>query len=140
MASTVKPTPIALVVCDSIYSDPSGKAALVGLFNNINVQTFPARHSRMAVFVSLTGLRDESTAQLKIVHSETHKPVLAAKGQFPNGTNPLMVVDLHFILNNVTFPEAGRYYIEFWSNDHLIVQRPFEVQEIAKNGKTNDNA
>ena len=134
MASTVKPTPIALVVCDSIYMEPGGKTALVGLFNSISAQTFPCKHPRMAVFASLTGLRNASTAKLEIVHAENDRVVVSAQGEFPEVESPLMVVDMNFIFNNVIFPEEGTYYIRFWANDHLLVMRPFTVGSVKKQG------
>jgi hypothetical protein len=140
MASTVKPTPISLVVCDNIYQEqPVGKTALVGLFSGIFAASFPATHPRMAVFVSVTGVREESTAKLDIVHAETDKAVISVQGPFPGKFSPTTVVDMNFILNNVTFPEEGRYYIRFWANDHLLLMRPFEVKLMKKAGESKND-
>lgn len=140
MPSTVKPTPIALVVCDNIYHEPSGKVALVGLFNNIATDQMPAKLHRMAIFASLTDLRDGSTAKLEIVHGENDRIIVAAQGPFPKGYTPLTVIDMNFIFNNVTFPDVGTYFIRFWANDHLLLMRPFEVAVTKKKGEPkNDN-
>ena len=138
MPSSVKPTPIALVVCDNIYSEPGGKTALVGLFSGIAASSFPARHPRMAVFASLTGLRSHATAKLEIVHAETEDVIVSAQGPFPDRYTPLTVVDINFIFNNVVFPSEGTYYIRFWANEHLILMRPFEVKPIKKRGANKD--
>ena len=139
MPSSVKPTPIALVVCDNIYSEPGGgKTALVGLFSGITASSFPARHPRMAVFASLTGLRSDATAKLEIVHAETDHVIVSAQGPFPKECTPLTVVDMNFIFDNVVFPSAGTYYIRFWANEHLIVMRPFEVRPSRKRGAKKD--
>ena len=134
MSSTVKPTLIALVVCDGIYHEVQGKTALVGLFNNITARVFPVTHPRMAVFASLTGLREQSTAKLEIVHGENDRPIVSLQGPFPGNLTPLTVVDMNFVLSNVTFPEEGTYFIRFWANDHLLVMRPFKVNLIKKSG------
>ena len=139
MPNHVKPTPIALVVCDNIYSEPGGKTALVGLFSGITASSFPARHPRMAVFASLTGLRSDAKAKLEIVHAETDDVIVSAEGPFPGGHTPLTVVDINFIFNNVVFPSEGTHYIRFWANEHLIVMRPFEVRQAKKPG-ANKNA
>ena len=138
MPSSVKPTPIALVVCDNIYSEPGGKTALVGLFTGIVAPKVPVRHPRMAVFASVTGLREGATAKLEIVHAETDRTIVAAEGPFPKGHTPLTVVDMNFIFNNVIFPKEGTYYIRFWVNDYPIVMRPFQVSVIKKRGETED--
>lgn len=134
MPSNVKPTPIALVLCDTIYQEPGGKVALVGLFNAINTVALPTKHPRMAVFASVTGLRPGSKAKLDIVHSETEQVVVSAEGPFPPSADPVCVADLHFILNNVVFQEEGKYYIRFWGNDHLLMMRPFHVNRVKKQG------
>jgi hypothetical protein len=140
MASTVKPTPISLVVCDNIYQEqPAGKTALVGLFSGIFATSFPATHPRMAVFVSVTGVREESTAKVEIVHAETEKAVISVEGPFPGKFSPTTVVDMNFILSNVTFPEEGTYFIRFWANDHLLVQRPFDVRQMKAPGGRKDD-
>lgn len=126
-SSNVKPSIIALIVCDNIYVEQGGKSALVGLFSNITTKKFPTTHSRLAVFVSVTDLRPNSTGRLEIVHSETDQSVVEATGAFGKNVSPLVVVDMHFILNNLVFPEAGTYFIRFWVNQHLLVQRPFNV-------------
>lgn len=130
MTSQVRPTPIALVVCDNIYQEPGGKIALVGLFSSINAQRFPVKHPRMGIFASVTGVREGSTAKLEIVHAENDTVIVSAGGPFPKGSEPLSIVDMHFVLNNVIFPESGLYYIRFWGNDHLLMMRPFNLQEL----------
>ncbi|MDO8631409.1 MAG: hypothetical protein Q7R41_13050 [Phycisphaerales bacterium] len=133
--STVKPTPIALIVCDAIYQEPGGKSALVGLFSNIvSFTPPPIKHPRLAVYASVTGLREGSHTKLEIVHGETERVIVSAKGPFPKGATPLAIADLHFVLNNVVFPEVGTYFMRFWVNDYLLIMRPFEVSVVAEQG------
>ena len=128
------------MVCDNIYQEPGGKIALVGLFSSIKSAGFPAKHPRMGIFASVTGVREGSTAKLEIVHSEDDRVVVSAGGPFPKGADPLSVVDMHFVFNNVIFPEEGVYYIRLWGNDHLLMMRPFELQAIEQQGHQNDDA
>ena len=141
MQSTVKPSPIALVVCDTIYQEPGGKLALVGLFNGVVATQFPAGHARLAVFASATGVRPNSHAKIEIVHAENEtRVVVSAEGPFPVDANPLSIVDLSFIFNNLVFPEAGTYYVRFWGNNNLLLMRPFQVAEAKKQEPKNDNS
>ncbi|MCO6436454.1 MAG: hypothetical protein J5J06_05150 [Phycisphaerae bacterium] len=130
MTSEVKPTAIALVVCDTIYQEPGGKIALVGLFSSISAHKFPVKHPRMGVFAAVTGVRPKSTARLEIVKAETDQVIVWAEGPFPDEVDPLTTVDMHFIFNNVVFPDPGRYYVRFWGNKHLVLMRPFEVLQV----------
>lgn len=137
MPSQVKPTPIALILCDNIYQEPGGKIALIGLFSSIGAPTFPAKHPRMAVFASVTGVRDGSIAKLEIVNAENDAQIIvSAEGPFPQGADTLTIVDMHFIFNNLVFAEPGMYYLRFWGNEHLLMMRPFNLQ---KTGGANKN-
>ena len=122
-----KPAPIALVVCDNVYTEPGGKTALVGLFDQLRTERLPVKHPRMCVYASVTDIRPGTRLKLRIVHSETEKVVAELKGPPPKGTAPTTICDFRFILNNLTFEAAGRYYIQFWADDHFLLQRPFEV-------------
>lgn len=134
-SSTTKPSIIALIVCDNIYVEPGGKLALVGLFNNISAREFPASHSRLAVFVSVTDLRPNSKGRLEIVHSETDQNVVHAEGAFGKEVSPLTVFDMNFLLKDLVFPDPGAYFIRFWVNEHLLVQRPFNVVQTPRKGR-----
>jgi hypothetical protein len=132
--TTVKPNLIALVVCDEIYVEPSGKIALVGLFSQIFAKKFPCIHHKMGIYVSVSGLRPGSQGKLEIVHGEAETtPLVAAEGRFPDNAGPLDVLDMQFILNNVPFPAPGKHFIRFWGNQFLIAMRPFHVIEVKAN-------
>ena len=122
-----KPSPIALVVCDNVYTESSGKTALVGLFERIYATKFPAKHPRLCVYASVTDIRTNTKFKLDIVHSETDHVVVALGGPAPEGTTPVAICDMTFELGNLSFPEPGLYFIRFWGNEHLLLQRPFEV-------------
>lgn len=122
-----KPSPIALVVCDNVYQESGGKIALVGLFNRIAAAKLPIRHPRLCVYASVTDIRPNTEFRLDIVHAETDHRVASLQGRSPEGADPTTICDMNFELNGLVFPEAGRYYIRFWGNDHLLLQRPFEV-------------
>jgi len=130
MKEGLKPGLIALVLCDNIYHDASGKAALIGLFNGISAARFPTVHPRMAVFVSLTSLRSGMHGKLEIVRSDNDEPIMAAQGQFPADSTPTDVLDMQFILNNIRFEEPGTYFVRFSGNGSPLAHRPFQVERV----------
>lgn len=133
----IKPSPIALVVCDNVYTEPGGKAALVGLFNRITFSRFPAKHPRLCVYASATDFRPNTVIKLDVVHSETDHVVAAVIGSPPD-PNPTTICDFTFSLRGLVFPEPGRYYIRLWGNEHLLLQRPFEVVLVTGNTKEDE--
>jgi hypothetical protein len=122
-----KPVGIALVLCDNVYTESAGKQALIGLFNRIMAKKFPATHPRLCVFVSLTEVMPGTKCQLDIVHSETDEPVVRIEGPMPEGPGPIAVWDVVFPLETLVFMEPGTYYVRFFGNGQIILQRPFEV-------------
>jgi hypothetical protein len=130
-----KPSPIALVVCDAIYQDGSaGKAALVGLFNLILAAKFPAVHPQMCVYVAVTDVHRGTHFRLTVVDVESDEKVVEMQGPSPEKINPTNICEFRFILKSVVFPRPGRYDIQFWGNDHLLLQRPFEAKLIESAG------
>jgi hypothetical protein len=110
-----KPSPIALVVCDALYQEPSGKTALVGLFNRLVAAKFPATHPQMCVYASVTEVRTRTKFRLVIEHAETGQRIAELTGgPSPEAEmNPTTILVLRFILQGLTFQEPGRYYIHF---------------------------
>jgi hypothetical protein len=124
------PVGLAIVICDQIIEDKlSHKKSLIGIFNQIATPTFPCRHPRMAVFVSLTEGRDAYAVRLRMVHEETGASIGEVKGQI-QFADIHMVAELNFELLNVTFPHPGLYSIEFYCDDSLVLERRFQVLQI----------
>ena len=124
------PTPIALVICDDVRSDRSGKRSLVGLFNRIVFSRFPAKQNRVCVFVSVTSLRPSTICKIDLVNAETDEPLAVMQGPLQNH-DPVIVCDLVFRINNLRFRTPGTYYVRFWGNDQILMQRAFEVLQAA---------
>jgi hypothetical protein len=121
-----------LVLCDNIYQDPTGKRALVGLFNRIVASSFPVRHPLLSIYVSVTSLRPKSRLKLEIVRADQEEELIAsAEGQAPAeaAASPTTVCDLMFRLQNVRFDKPGAYLIRVSGNDSVLMQRPFDVRQ-----------
>lgn len=134
----IKPSPIALVVCDNVYRESGGKTALVGLFDRIRAAKFPVKHPRLCVYASVTDIRPNTEFRLDIVNSETEHVVVSLGGPPPKGMSPIAVWDMTFELSNLVFPEPGLYIIRLWGNDHPILERPFEVTALPETKRTED--
>lgn len=129
-----KPAPIALVVCDNVYREPSGKKALMGLFDIVFAPKFPAAHPKMCIYVSVTDIRPNSKLRIDIVFGETDEPLLTIAGDVPKNVDPTAIVDLTFNINNLVFPKAGTYFVRFWGNDHCLLMRPIKVKQVEGGG------
>jgi len=121
------PTPIGLVLCDNVYRDSRGKQALIGLFNRIFATKFPATHPRLCAYIAITSIRPDAECKLEIVEAESDVTIFEVAGPAPRVPGPTAVLELVFELNMVTFPRAGRYYVKFFGNGQLLMQRHFDV-------------
>jgi len=122
------PVVLSIVICDIVIRDTeTGKPTLVGIFNRISAQTFPAIHPVLHVFVSLTDGRGEGRAMLELIEEATQETVnrLEVPVRFP--PDPTEVADLNFRVANISFPRPGSYRFEFiWAGD-IIGSRRFKV-------------
>lgn len=134
----VPPVGIALVACDNIFTDSEGKMALVGLFNQISVPKFPVIKSKMCIYASMTDVYPGTSCKVDIVNAETDLPLFAAEGEMDqSGLIPTTICDLVFELHNVVFSEPGAYYVRFFGNGKILLQRPFNLV-LASRKKTTD--
>lgn len=131
----MKPIAIALVLCDNIYYEQSGKTALVGLFSRIYARTFPAEQACMCVYASVTGIRPHAKLRLDIVNQETSHEVASLRGEADGDASPIDVVDVNFVFRGLQFPEPGLYDIRLWGEDDILVARPFQVIQLEKKNK-----
>ncbi len=123
---------LALHVCDEVIEDAkTGKKSLIGLFNRIVSARFPCVHPKLHVFVSITGGRGRRRAELRCVNQSTRAVLLSSRGEI-SFSNPNAVIDVNFLLTNVTFPEPGSYSFEFLCDGELVFDRLFTVQQARK--------
>ena len=123
-----KPTPkhLAMLLCDYLILDAeTHNKSLIGIFNRVNASKFPVRHDRMPVFVALTDGHGEYTASLKI-NSSSGKQLLALDGKV-DMRDPLGVAEINFNIRGLVIPEPGRYFVEFWCDGEIIVDRHFDA-------------
>lgn len=61
----MKPIVLAMIICDHYYRDThTGKSILTGTFSSINCVEFPTKHGNCAVYIALSDVATNGTAQL----------------------------------------------------------------------------
>ena len=127
--ATEKPIGIALIICDRVIIDAkTNEKTLVGIFNQINAQRFPAVHPRLSIFVSVTGGRGNVKGEIRCFNeSSPDKTVFGASGPI-SFVDPNHVFEITFELRNVGLPEPGVYNVQFLCDGELVFLRRFHVQ------------
>ena len=122
--STVPPYPLAMVVCDTIWRDPSsGKSTILGTFSAIAGAEFPMTIPEIAVYVALTD--GHGTVEMKLVLvdvSQDDAELHSAVGEL-TFDDPRSVAELAFHLTNTTFPHPGEYRFQLFSGSDLLMER-----------------
>lgn len=129
---TEPPIGIALVLCDSIITDAkTGKNSLIGLFNNINVNSLPAVHNRFCVFAQLTNGRGKQTLDVRCQSLQSEELIFQTGGEVEFG-NPSQVIEIQFELLNLSFPYDGMYTVELEADGLPLIESRFNVSLIGK--------
>lgn len=125
--STSKPIVLSIDICDEIIRDEiSKKISLIGLFSQIQTQTFPTQHPSLHVYVSLTNGHRDYKGELRFVSGEDGRVIASMKGKVPF-QNPLQTVELNFAVNNLKFERPGKYRVEFLCDGDPVGSRQFMV-------------
>jgi len=123
---------IALVLCDSIITDAkTAKNSLIGLFNNINVNSLPAVNPRFCVFAQLTGGQGKQTIDVHCQSLQDEGMIFQTAGEV-EFQNPNQVIEIQFELLNLTFPYDGMYTVELQADGVPLIESRFNVSLMGK--------
>lgn len=106
-----KPQLLCWLTCDGVHVDPaSGKHTILGIFSNIQARHFPVTHPFMVWFLTIT---DCAPGQHKLKISmgldpNTPQPLLERPFE---SHSPLHRINLINEVRNLTFPQAGDYWL-----------------------------
>lgn len=130
MSDQAKPLPLALLVCDQVYTDPSGanKRSLLGMFNSRKYPMFPTPPVPFWVFCSITEYTGRVPITLRIVdRDEERPPVFEVPLPLPKDLNPLFTVDFAMSVTHASFPEPGDYRVQILAEGMPIIERKLHV-------------
>jgi hypothetical protein len=121
---------LAMIICDAIHQDPAThKCTLLGTFSTINARKFPVVHRQLAIHIALTNGHGKNRIRLTLVGvDETNPPLFSREGTI-EFRDPRMVAELNFVLNNITFQQAGEYRLQLLANDELLMERRLFVMD-----------
>ncbi len=125
------PYPLAMVVCDNIHCDPgTQKPFLLGCFSVIHAKDFPATHPGMALYVSVTNGHGVVPFRVQLVDAnEERDPIWMVEDEVEFG-DPRMVMEMMFLLMNVTFAEPGEYRFQLFASDEFLMERRILINKV----------
>ncbi len=128
MASTkIKPRLSYTLLCDDVRQELGGKFSLMGLFESIYANAFPAVHPRFVIVNEWTGGKGEFTFKIRLL-SPNREEVLSeseAKISLYSETQRHRDISVRF---NTTFKVPGTYWIEMLLDNERAGLVPLPLQ------------
>ena len=123
----------AFLVCDAVIHEAgTNKKSLIGIFQRIHARRFPCRHGALMIYAAITDTNGEYTFDLELVDLTDGKRI-------GRGTTPalqlhdrLRTAELTFRLENIVFPQPGKYEFRLHANHELLAQDHVEVAGVEK--------
>ncbi len=128
MASTkIKPRLSYTLLCDDVRQELGGKFSLMGLFESIYANAFPAVHPRFAIVNEWTGGKGDFTFKIRLL-APNKEEILSeseAKISLYAETQRHRDISLRF---NTTFSAPGTYWIEMLLDNERVCLVPLPLQ------------
>jgi hypothetical protein len=118
------------LLCDDVRQEVGGKFSLMGLFESIYANAFPAVHPRFAIVNELTGGKGEFAVKIKLL-SPNKEEVLSeseTKISLYNETQRHRDISVRF---NTTFSAPGTYWLETLVDGERIGLTPLPLQFVS---------
>lgn len=120
------------VVADYALVDQAGKISVLGIFQHIWVQRFPAMHPRLHLVLRLKGKRTEigeHGVQIRLL-DEQDAEILSGSGSVTFAEPPAGVTDIEaaaILVFDVPFPHRGLYRFEIKIDGERAATMPISV-------------
>ena len=129
-------TPIVryMLLCDDWRLDgpTNRRVTIVGLIWNIHSvdePAYPLFYREFCVFLALTEGRGQGEGYIVCLFEETGEKVFETRKrpiQFPS--DPLEVLGVPFRIRDCSFPQSGRYSVQFWYDGVMVEERPLRMR------------
>jgi hypothetical protein len=123
------------LVCDHAIIDQHGKLSVLGIFDRIWVERFPAIHPRLHLVLRLKGRRTEvgdHTVLIQLV-DDTGREILRGEGNVQIGEPPAGIVDIEaaaVLAFDVPLERVGVYTFEIAVDGARVASVPIGVAQM----------
>jgi hypothetical protein len=122
------------VACDYALIDQFGKLSVMGIFQHIWVQQFPALHPRLHLVLRLKGKRTEiGDHRVRIrLYDEPRNEIIKGDGTVAFAEPPAGITEIEagcVLVFDVPFQSAGRYVFEVAVDDQVGTEVPITVSQ-----------
>ena len=121
----MKPIVLSMILCDYYYRDAhTGKSVLAGTFSSISSGGFPSKHGNCAIYVAMTDVAANGTAQLVFRKENGEFSMQLPPWQVKASDDRTSVVEIGGNINGLPLPEPGSYeFVLMWDNQEIATRR-----------------
>ena len=136
--SRIAPMCVALVLADTIWSDPqTQKRTILGTFSSIFATKLPAVITDLAVHCILTGGHGLTEITLRFIDADEDEEPIVHATTMVDFSDPRAVAEMDFYFRDVTFPVAGEYRVQIYGAGDFIMERRLSVINVSAGGQSN---
>jgi hypothetical protein len=121
------------ILCDDVRLELGNKLSLMGIFENIFLQSFPAGILRFATVNHWVGVGDFET-QVRVVAPDGHEIAASAPSAFRIESQGY--ADNITFFANVALERAGTYHIRTYLDGKMVYEKPLFVRPIQQASST----
>jgi hypothetical protein len=129
------PTIDWVFLCDYAFVDASGKASIIGIFENINAPTLPTNHPQLYIALGSKMNPGENFDLSAILSSSSGKEIAKIDPQkiaIPANAPGIIKGVMCFGFYSVQFSETGEHHIEIFVDGNSIHSIPLNVAIIKR--------
>lgn len=115
--------------CDAANVDSSGKVSALGIFTNIKVLQFPAKHPMMTFVACIEGRRSESGKHpfhINFIDDDGKDIMPTIHGEI-NITPKSSSTNIMINLNAITFPKPGTYSLDLVVDNQVLASESLNM-------------
>ena len=126
----IKPRLSYTILCDDERQELGGKFSLMGLFETIYANTFPAMHHRFAIVNEWTGGKGAFKVKIRLLAPDRETVLSESETTITlfNETQRHRDISVRF---NTTFKAPGTYWIESLLDEERVGLLPFPLQMVS---------
>lgn len=127
----VKPRLLYTLLCDDVRQELGGKFSLMGLFESIYANAFPAVHPRFAIVNEWSGGMGEFTVNIRLLTPDRENIISESEAviKLYSETQHHRDISIRF---NTPFNIPGTYWIETIVDGERVGLTPLSVQQVSK--------
>ncbi len=116
------------LICDDVRQERNGKFMLIGLFDAIHARRLPVTFGRMCLVTRWCSGEGTFTQRSRIMHPDQQTVLIEGKDVQVTLPDPEAAATGVEVFMNVSFPEAGTYWVEILLENDLRLRYPVRVQ------------